>query len=225
MANVPPSPQYQRQNKREAMETGGFVMDFPITTPPADFGPNSVYEPSPLAAGTNGVCSSGGAVIIFNALLHVATCIVTCVAAGAHINTDKHLTKPLHNNDYIQSWCYVMIICEPIAVLIWVLWYGFVVRSFQTPWVATIGGTLFLAVFVCTLKLSYYLEISHGLAAAASVNMHASMNEGNKLDDFINWSSAAVYFQCVVLATSLYTPMSGIYYKVLQMEKKLATPM
>ena len=207
------------------METGGFIADFGLQAPPADLAPGSVYEPSPLAAGTNGVCSSGGAVIIFNVVLHVVTLIVTCVAAAAHIRTDKHLTRPLHDDDFIQSWCLIMVVCEPIAVVLWVLWYGFVVRSFQTPWVATIGGTFFLAVFVCTLKLSYYLEISKGLADAASVAMHAPMNDGNKIDDYEAVTTAAVYLQCAVLATSLYTPMSGIYYKVLQMEKAVMAKM
>ena len=216
------SPRYQPQNGREAMETGGFVGDWVGGAPVAPIGTNQIFEPSPIAGGSNkSSCSSGFIWTGLNVVLHVITLILTCIAAGANYHADKHLTRPHNDADFVSSWCLIMIICSVLAVLLWVGWFGFVRRSFQTPIVATIGATLFLAVFVCTIKLSYYLEISEGIAknaGAASQAQHPS-NGGNTIDNHEMVTTAALYFQCLILATSIYTPLSGTYYKVLQMEQ------
>ena len=215
-------PRYQPQNGREAMETGGFVGDWYGGSPVAPIGTNQIFEPSPIAGGSNkGNCSSGFMWTVFNVVAHVITLILTCVAAGANYHADKHLTRPHNDDDFVSSWCLIMLICEPLAVLIWVFWFGFIRRSFQLPIVATLGGTLFLAVFVCTLKLSYYLEISEGIAKNAGVGAEKASNGGNSLDGDSHEmvTTAALYFQCLILITSIYTPLSGVYYKVLQMEQ------
>lgn len=217
-------PRYQPQNGREAMETGGFVGDWYGGSPVAPIGTNQIFEPSPIAGGSNkGTCSPGFLWTVVNVVAHIITLILTCVAAGANYHADKHLTRPHNDDDFVSSWCLIMLICEPLAVLIWVGWFGFVRRSFQLPFVAAIGGTLFLAVFVCTIKLSYYLEISEGIAKNAGATSQAlnPSNGGNTLDGDSHEmvTTAALYFQCFILITSVYTPLSGVYYKVLQMEQ------
>ena len=217
-------PRYQPQNGREAMETGGFVGDWYGGAPVASIGTNQIFEPSPIAGGSNkGNCSSGFMWTGFNVIAHIITLILTMVAAAANYHGKKHLTLPHNDDDFVSSWCLIMLICSPLAVVLWVGWFGFIRRSFQTPIVATIGGTLFMAVFVCTLKLSYYLEISEGIAkngGAATMAANPS-NGGNSLDGDSHEmvTTAALYFQCLILVTSFYTPLSGTYYKVLQMEQ------
>lgn len=217
-------PRYQPQNGREAMETGGFVGDWYGGSTVAPIGTNQIFEPSPIAGGSNkSSCSSGFLWTVFNVVAHVITLVLTMVAAGANFHSQKHLTRPHNDDDFVSSWCLIMLICEPLAVIIWVFWFGFIRRSFQTPIAATVGGTLFLAVFVCTLKLSYYLEISEGIAKNGGEATQAQnpSNGGNSLDGDSHEmvTTAALYFQCLILVTSIYTPLSGTYYKVLQMEQ------
>ena len=220
--NVAPSEQlkYQRQGQTP---TGGFVADkdflvgYDTEKNILDVDYNAsrmVYEPSPLAAGpTHQSCSSGYITLGFNLALHVATAIVTIVAAAAHFQEDgatKHLT-PTHKDDYVSSWCIVMIAGEVLAVLFYVLWFGLVRRSFSNPLPAILGGGIFVAVFVCTLKLSYYLEIGSmgyldphdGLTKNTNSLMHSQY-------DGSGWAQAALYLQCFVLATLLYNPVIAL---------------
>lgn len=215
-------PRYQPQNGRDAMDTGGFVGDYWGSATVAPIGTNQIFEPSPIAGGSNkGNCSSGFVWTVFNVVAHIITLILTMVAAAANYKHDKHLTLPHNDDDFVSSWCLIMLICSPLAVIIWVGWFGFVRRSFQTPIIATLGGTLFFAVFICTVKLSYYLEISEGIAKNAGHPPDNPSNGGNSLDGDSHEmvTTAALYFQCLILVTSFYTPLSGTYYKVLQMEK------
>jgi len=183
-----------------------------------------VYEPTPLAAGpAHRSCSSGTMTLIFNLVLHVTTAIVTIVAAAAHLQKDgatKHLT-PTHKEDYVSSWCIVMIAGEVLAVAFYVLWFGLVRRSFSNPLPAILGGGVFFAVFVCTLKLSYYLSIgtmwtdpSDGQEKNANAIMHTAY-EGS------GWAQAALYLQCFVIASILFTPASGTYFKLSQLEQSI----
>lgn len=217
--------------------TGGFVADADflgnwdqeknITDP--DYNPSKmIYEPSPLAAGpTHQSCAAGYVTLLFNLALHVTTAVVTIVAAAAHLQADgttKHLT-PTHTEDYVSSWCIVMIAGEVLAVGFYVLWFGLVRRSFSNPLPAILGGGVFLAVFVCTFKLSYYLSIgsmgyvdpADGLSKNANSLMNSAYDGGG-------WAQAALYFQCFVIASIIFTPASGTYFKVLQIEDSVVTP-
>jgi hypothetical protein len=218
--------------------TGGFVSEVDLLghwdanndPTAADYNPSKmVYEPTPLAAGpTRQSCAAGYITLIFNLALHVTTAVVTIVAAAAHLQKDgatKHLT-PTHAEDYVSSWCVVMIVGEMLAVGFYVLWFGLVRRSFSNPLPAILGGGIFLAVFVCTFKLSYYLSIgtmgytdpADGLSKNANTLMNSAY-EGS------GWAQAALYFQCFVLASIFFTPASGTYFKVLQIEDSIVKPM
>ena len=84
-------PRYQPQNGREAMETGGFVGDWYGGAPVAPIGTNQIFEPSPIAGGSNkGNCSSGFMWTVFNVVAHVITLVLTMVAAAANYHADKH---------------------------------------------------------------------------------------------------------------------------------------
>ena len=217
--------------------TGGFVAEIDVfgdwdanyNPTEGDYIPSKmVYEPTPLAAGpTSQSCASGYITLIFNLALHVTAAVVTIVAAAAHLQKEgatKHLT-PTHAEDYVSSWCVVMIAGEMLAVGFYVLWFGLVRRSFSNPIPAILGGGVFLAVFVCTFKLSYYLSIgtmgytdpADGLSKNANTLMNSAY-EGS------GWAQAALYVQCFVIASIFFTPASGTYFKVLQIEDSIVTP-
>ena len=219
----PRAAQYQPQEKREPMQTKGAFTDW--IDPHADIEAkelDAIFEPSPLAGGPTkgieGYCNTG-----INIILHLVAAGLTIAAGAIHVQTgedSKHLTHKMNETDWISVWCWLMIIGPILAVLLWVIWFGCVRRSFQTPFVATIGGTIFLLVFVCTIKLSYFLEISHYLANSGGTDhQNEAMNHaGNNDPDGLAF--AALLFQCYILITSVYTPMSGIYYKLLQVDGK-----
>lgn len=232
--NVAPNQQQVKYQSQKQAPTGGFVADADFLVgydteknilDPDYNASKMVYEPSPLAAGpTHQSCSSGYITLAFNLALHVATAIVTIVAAAAHLQDDgatKHLT-PTHKEDYVSSWCIVMIAGEVIAVLFYVLWFGLVRRSFSNPLPAILGGGVFVAVFICTLKLSYYLEIgSMGYldpADGVTKNTNAHMNTQY---DGSGWAAAALYLQCFVIASIFFTPASGTYFKLSQIENSV----
>ena len=224
--------EYQRQ---QVAPTGGAFADVDLggryddytkddITSPSYNQAKQVYEPTPLAAGPAGGCSAGTITLGFNIVLHLVTAIVTIVAAVSHMQDDgytKHLT-PSHTTDWVSSWCIVMIVGEVLGVLWYVGWFGLVRRSFQTPLPAIAGGGIFVAVFISTLKLSYFLEIGdavgHPTASNANDHMNARIPEG------ANWCAAAVYFQCFVMASILFTAQSGTYFKVLQIEDWIVMP-
>lgn len=184
-----------------------------------------VFEPSPLACGpATGGCSAGYITTGFNIVLHLVTAVVTIIAAAAHLQKDgatKHLT-PTHTEDYVSSWCIVMIAGEVLGVLFYVLWFGLVRRSFANPLPAIFGGACFFAVFVCTIKLSYYLSIGtlgfvdphDGVSKNANSMMHTAY-EGS------GWAQAAVYLQCFVISSILFTGQSGTYFKLSQLENSV----
>lgn len=209
--------QYHTQDKRETMQTQGFFSDWINAHGPiADVETDNIFEPSPLAGGPtdcNGYFNTG-----LNFVLHLVAAGLTIAAGVVHVKAGDesvHLTKNMNETDWISVWCWLMIILPIIAVLLWVIWFGCVMRSFQTPYVATIGGWLFLVTFVCTIKLSYFLEISHSLANnGATDHQTGGMNHGDADADGLAF--AALIFQCYILVTSIYTPMSGTYYKLLQ---------
>jgi|TARA_B110000093_G_scaffold71811_1_gene78081 hypothetical protein len=158
----------------------------------------------------------------------VTAAVVTIVAAAAHLQHDgatKHLT-PTHTEDYVSSWCLVMIAGELFGVGFYLLWFGLVRRSFSNPLPAILGGGVFLAVFVCTIKLSYYLSIGSmgyidpvdGLSKNANTLMNSAYNGAG-------WAQAAVYVQFFVLASIFFTPMSGTYFKVIQIENSVVKPL
>ena len=185
----------------------------------------SVFEPSPIAAGpAGGGCSPGYITVGFNIALHLVTAIITIIAAAAHFQKDgatKHLT-PTHKDDYVSSWCIVMIAGEVVGVLFYVLWFGLVRHSFSNPLPAILGGGCFLAVFVCTLKLSYYLSIGNlgyvdpadGLTKNSNAMMHTAY-EGS------GWAQAALYLQCFVIASIFFTGQSGTYFKLAQLQNSV----
>jgi len=118
--NVAPNQQQAKYQSQKQAPTGGFVADADFLVgydsernilDPDYNASKMVYEPSPLAAGpTHQSCSSGYITLAFNLALHVATAIVTIVAAAAHLQDDgatKHLT-PTHKEDYVSSWCIVV---------------------------------------------------------------------------------------------------------------------
>ena len=82
--------------------------------------------------------------------------------------------------------------------------------------VAILGGGSFLIVFVCTLKLSYYLSIGNlgwtdpadGVAKNTNAMMHTAY-EGS------GWAQAALYLQCFVIASIFFTGQSGTIAGVL----------
>tara|TARA_X000000368_G_scaffold187021_1_gene147626 strand:- start:535 stop:1269 length:735 start_codon:yes stop_codon:yes gene_type:complete len=234
--NVQPSDSLKYKLPQQQLATGGFLADGNflmgegaeknITDP--DYNPSKmVYEPTPLAAGpTHNSCAAGYITLICNLVLHLATALVTIFAAVAHFQKDgatKHLT-PTHKNDYVSSWCIVMIAGEVVAVLFYVLWFGLVRRSFANPLPAILGGGVFFAVFTCTLKLTYYLSIgtmytdpADGLEKNVNGIMHTAY-EGSGL------AQAALYLQCFVLASIIFTPASGTYFKVAQIENSVVAP-
>lgn len=215
----PRAAQYQPQEKREPMQTKGVFTDWlDPHAAPVDIDVDAIFEPSPLAGGPTKECA-GMFNTGFNVIMHIIAAALTIAAGAIHVeagDNSKHLTRDLNQTDWISVWCWIMIIGPIIAVLLWVVWFGCVRRSFQTPFVATIGGFIFLLVFVCTIKLSYFLEISHYIANnAGGDHQTASMNHA-KNDDPDGLTFAALLFQIYILITSIYTPMSGIYYKMLQ---------
>ena len=86
----------------------------------------------------------------------------------------------------------------------------------SNPIPAILGGGSFLVTFVCTLKLNYYLAIGTlgwtDPADNASKNANALMNSNYDGEMLAQWS---LYLQCFVLASIIFTPISGTYYKVL----------
>ena len=231
--NVHPSDARTKYQSAQQASTGGAFADVNFlvgqdidkSVLSADYNQyKDVYEPTPLAAGpAHRTCSAGVITLAFNILLHVATAIVTIVAAAAHFQKDgatAHLT-PTHKEDYVSSWCIIMIAGEVLGVLFYVLWFGFVRRSFSNPLPAILGGGCFIAVFVCTLKLSYYLSIgsmftdpADGLEKNANSIMHTAY-EGS------GWAHAALYLQCFVIASIFFTPSSGTYFKLAQLETSI----
>ena len=230
--NVHPSDARKYQSAQQSATGGAFAdvnflvgHDVDKSVLAIDYDPyKDVYEPTPLAAGpAHRTCSAGVVTLGFNLLLHIATAIVTIVAAAAHFQKDgatKHLT-PTHKDDFVSSWCIVMIAGEVLGVAFYVLWFGFVRRSFSNPLPAILGGGCFIAVFVCTLKLSYYLSIgsmwtdpSDGLEKNANTLMHTAY-EGS------GWAHAALYLQCFVIASIFFTPSSGTYFKLAQLETSI----
>jgi hypothetical protein len=232
--NVQPSDsrKYQPASQQGAATGGAFLdvnflvgHDIDKSVLAIDYKANDVYEPTPLAAGpAHNTCAAGVVTLWTNIFLHLITAIVTIVAAAAHLQeegTTKHLT-PTHKTDYVSSWCIVMIAGEVVGVLFYVLWFGLVRRSFSNPLPAILGGGCFLAVFVCTLKLSYYLSIgamgyidpADGLSKNANTLMHTAY-EGS------GWAQAALYLQCFVIASIFFTPSSGTYYKLAQLETSI----
>lgn len=215
----PRAAQYQPQEKREPMQTKGAFTDWIEAHPdPVGIDVDAIFEPSPLAGGAAKECA-GMFNTGFNIVIHLVAAGLTIAAGAIHVQAgedSKHLTHKMNETDWISVWCWLMIIGPILAVLLWVIWFGCVRRSFQTPFVATIGGTIFLLVFVCTIKLSYFLEISHYLANSGGTDhQNEVMNHaGNNDPDGLAF--AALLFQCYILITSVYTPMSGIYYKMLQ---------
>lgn len=221
----PRAAQYQPQEKREPMHTEGVFTDWiGAHEKVVAHGEDAIYEPSPLAGGPAKECAGFGNTGL-NIILHLVAAVLTIVAGAIHVQAgddSKHLTQNLNDTDWISVWCWIMILGTPLAVLLWVIWFGCVRRSFQTPFVANIGGTIFLLVFVCTIKLSYFLEISHYLANnAGGDHQNSDMNHA-KNEDPEGLTFAALLFQCYILITSIYTPMSGTYYKVLQAKDELA---
>ena len=235
--NVQPNDSLKYKFPQQQAATGGAFADADFLVgydaekniTDADYNPSRmVYEPTPLAAGpTHQSCASGYITLIFNLVLHLTAGIVTIAAAAAHLQKDgatKHLT-PTHKNDYVSSWCIVMIAGEVVAVVFYVLWFGLVRRSFSNPIPAILGGGVFLAVFTCTLKLTYYLSIgvmgyvdpADGLEKNANTLMHTAY-EGSGL------AQAALYIQCFVLASIVFTPASGTYFKVVQIENSVVAP-
>ena len=216
----PRAAQYQPQEKREPMQTEGAFTDWAkLHNAPVSHVVDNIFEPSPLAGGPAKECA-GFANTCLNIIMHLVAAGLTIAAGGVHVKTGDgsvHLTHKMNETDWISVWCWIMIIGPIIAVLLWVFWFGCVMRSFQTPFAATIGGTIFLLVFVCTIKLSYFLEISHYLANnAGGDHQNENMNHGDADADGLAF--AALIFQCYILITSIYTPMSGTYYKVLQVK-------
>lgn len=196
------------------METAGFLggtyignqLGLTVESP-------TILEPSPLASGKiAGKMPMGWWVVGFNVFLHAVTAFVTIVAASMHFKdgvASEHLTKT-HDEDYVSTWCVVMIAGEVLAVLFYVVWYGCVPHSFSNPIPAVLGGGLFFAVFVCTLKLTYFLEI--GGMKIDDKNANDTMHkEGSE------WAAVALYLQCFVMASILFTGQSGTYVKVLSM--------
>jgi hypothetical protein len=232
--NVQPSDsrQYQPASQQGAATGGAFLdvnflvgHDIDKSVLAVDYNQGKdVYEPTPLAAGpAHNACSAGVMTLAFNIILHLITLIVTIIAAAAHFQEDgatKHLT-PTHKEDYVSSWCIVMIAGEVIGVIFYVLWFGLVRRSFSNPLPAILGGGCFLAVFVCTIKLSYYLSIgtmfvdpADGLQKNTNGIMHTA-------HDGSGWAQAALYLQCFVIASIFFTPSSGTYFKLAQLETSI----
>ena len=227
MAMSPRAAQYQPQEKREPAPTAGVFTDWlDPHSAPVTIETDAIFEPSPLAggptSGIEGYCNTG-----LNIILHVVALGCTVASGAIHVQVGddaKHLTRKMNATDWIGVWCWIMIIGPIVAVALWVVWFGCVRRSFQTPFVATIGGTIFLLVFVCTLKLSYFLEISHYIANnAGGDHQDAGMNfSGHGDPDGLTF--VALLFQIYILITSIYTPMSGIYYKLLQVKDMTLDP-
>lgn len=201
------------------METAGFLGGTFIGDPLKITNDSSdIFEPSPLASGkVAGVkmFMGGWGVVGINVLLHVVTAVVTIVAASMHFKdgmASEHLTKT-HDEDYVSTWCVVMIAGEVLAVLFYVVWYGCVPHSFSNPIPAVLGGGLFFAVFVCTLKLTYFLEI--GGMKIDDKNANGTMHKEGS-----TWAAIALYLQCFVMASILFTGQSGTYVKVLNNMKQ-----
>lgn len=178
-----------------------------------------LFEPSPLSAGSAAtLMSSGFITTTLNLLLHVATAIFTVLAAAAHLkpgDEDKDIT-PTHKEDYVRRWCIMMILFELIGVALYVLWFGLVKRAMANPIPAILGGGCFFVTFMCTLKLTYYLEIGTlgwtDPADNTSKNANALMHANYDGDLLAQWS---LILQCFVLASVIFTPISGTYYKML----------
>lgn len=178
-----------------------------------------IFEPSPLSAGSAATKMSMGFVTLaLNIGLHIATAVLTILAAAAHLKPGQEDTDltPTHKDDHVRLWCILMIVCELVGVVLFVLWYGFVRKAMSNPLPAILGGGSFIIAFVCTFKLSYYLEIgtlgwvdpADGNSKNANALMHANY-DGAML---AQWS---LYLQCFVLASILFTPISGTYYKLI----------
>ena len=189
-------------------ETAGFITDH--------FGKkqvvaaNDVEDPSPLEAGTKTMF--GGRFTytsVLNVVLHVVTATVTIIAATGHLvdSGDTHLT-PTHDDDYVRGWCVLMIAAQVLGIAIFVAVYGCFVQGFRYPLIAILGGFFFFASFVCTLKLTYFMEI--GGMKVNGTNANSEMNK-----DSTGWAATALYLQCAQLASILFTGQSGLFAKVI----------
>lgn len=184
--------------------------------------PGPMFEPTPLAAGSAATGMSWGSItLVANLALHITTAVLTILAATAHLkpgDEDKDLT-PTHAEDYVRRWCMLMIIFELVGVGIYVLWYGLIFKAMSNPIPAILGGGSFFITFVCTLKLTYYLEIGSlgwtDPADGASKNANDLMHSNYDGDVLAQWS---LILQCFVIASILFTPISGTYYKLINKE-------
>tara|TARA_X000000368_G_scaffold377654_1_gene331473 strand:+ start:60 stop:734 length:675 start_codon:yes stop_codon:yes gene_type:complete len=177
-----------------------------------------MFEPSPLSAGSAATWKASGFMTLgLNVALHVATALLTWLAAAAHLKPgdDTDLT-PTHKDDHVRNWCILMITFQTVGVLIYVVWFGLVRQAMSNPIPAILGGGSFLIAFVSTLKLNYYLAIGTlgwiDSADNASKNANALMNSNFEGEMLAQW---ALYLQCFVLASIIFTPISGTYYKML----------
>ena len=180
-----------------------------------------VYHATPLTAGMgkskpDGCWSYGFLQLVFNVLLHVWSLIITIYAATINLDGDDKLSHAHHGFDYIKMYCWVMIFCSIAAVALFVIFYGAYKEGFKYPIVPVIGGGLFFSAFVATLKLSYFAEVGNSLATfdkGENANHHLDSNADE-------WVSVALYSQCFVLASILFTGQSGIYAQFIAFTKQ-----
>ena len=153
------------------------------------------YEPTAISGG-----SCGGVNLTVNFVLHGLALVFTEVAAIMNL---AYTTTP----DFPESWCWVMAVGSALAVLFLFIYYGIVKNAMAVAFAGTASYGLYLAVFVSTLKLSYYEEINGGVGLFGQAKA---------------WTLLALYTQCFSVASLVTSPIAGLFVE--SRKEEPATP-
>lgn len=143
--------------------------------------------------------------VIFNFVLHIVSAVVTIVGGAYGINKGKDLAVDAH----IESWSYVMVFGTTAALVLTLLLHGLLVpKPMMYPILTIILAGLFFMTYGATLQLSYWVSTRASEALGTS---HAGTHTRHSAGD--NWIILSAYLQAFVLASLVFTPISGTYAK------------
>ena len=132
---------------------------------------------------------------VFAVVLHVVTVIMTIFAASKHWDLDAgSVANTKHQYEQVEMAATAMAVCSSLATGPTVIWYGFVKRANDYPWVGTLCIFLFLGAFVATGVVKAWILFGD----------HAA-DRDTKHDEALD---AALYLNMLVCA-SIVVPVFG----------------